>query len=132
MFQLKVSRICEGQLSRCRDHNKVVKYGKKVGSWHMESQPGGIRIDSLLHSLISFLLVYIYGTDNKHSKFTLLTKIIVHALGAKGECSPFTNFYLVMIYFLLTLYTIKWSTISVEYSARLFVFLFFISVFVLY
>ena len=54
--------------------------------------------------MISFLLVYIYGTDNKHNNFSLLTKMMVHVLGAKGECSPFINFYLVMIFFANSLY----------------------------
>ena len=130
MFQLKVSRICEGQLSRCRDHNKVVKYGKKVESWHMERQLGGIRINKFLTQLDLFS-VGIYGTDNKQSKFLLLTKTVVHVLGAKGECSPLINFYLVIFSFAIH-YTIKWRTISVEFSARLDVFFFFISVFVLY
>ena len=30
--------------------------------------------------------------------------MVVHALGAKGECSPFINFYLVMIFFANSLY----------------------------
>ena len=105
MFQFKISRICAGQLSRRRDHNKVVKYGKKVGSWHMESQPGRIRTNKSLTQLDFFSVgIYIYGTDNKQSKFLLLTKMVVHALGAKGECSPFINFYLVMIFFANSLY----------------------------
>ena len=105
MFQFKLSRICDGQLSRHRDHNKVVKYGKKVESWHMESQPSGIRINKFLTQLDFFSVgLYIYGTDNKLSKFLLLTKMVIHALGAKGECSPLMNFYLVMIFFANSLY----------------------------
>ena len=76
---------CEGQLSRFRDHNKVVKYGKKVESWHMESQPGGIRINKFLTQLDFFSVgIYIYSTDNKQSNSLILTKMMVHAC----RCSP--------------------------------------------
>ena len=38
--------------------------------------------------MISFLLVYIYSTDNKQSNSLLLTKMMLHAPRGWGECSP--------------------------------------------
>ena len=78
--------------------------------------------------------IYIYtnfvGIDNKQSKFSLLTKMVVHALGAKGDRSPLIK--LDLHKFSTMFYTTTEGQFSVECSTRLYVFFFFISVFLFF